>query len=105
MSGIERHGPADGTILRGDAAELSAGRIESAALAGDAAAEALWTDVAERLGLAVGNAVTLWNPRVLVLGGGVLSAAPKLRQRVVENVMRTAWHGHRERLVIAPLAS
>lgn len=66
---------------------LDARLIEEAVNAGDPAAAALWADVAGTLGLACANAVTMMNPRVVVLGGGVLTSAPGLRDRTVE-VMR-----------------
>lgn len=71
-----------------DRALLTADRIEAAAGAGDPAAVELWKDVALELGRAAGMVVTLFNPSVLVLGGGVLLAAPSLQQGVVDNMRR-----------------
>jgi glucokinase len=68
--------------VRGDLKALTAERIEAAARDGDAAARALWASVTDVLGRAIGNVVTLFNPRVLILGGGVLNAAPSLRHEV-----------------------
>jgi glucokinase len=67
---------------RGDVAKINAVTIEQAALAGDPAAVALWDDIGEKLGVAAANTVTLFNPRILILGGGVLTSAPSLVQRV-----------------------
>jgi len=72
---------------RGDLTKINAVTIEQAALAGDPAAVALWDDIGEKLGLAAANTVTLFNPRVLILGGGVLTSAPSLVQRL-ETVMK-----------------
>jgi glucokinase len=65
--------------------------LEREALAGHAGARQLHTFVGEALGLAIANVVTLLNPQVVVLGGGVLLRCPALVQhirRVVGN--RTA---------------
>ena len=70
----------------GDLKALTAERIEAAAGDGDEAALALWRDVTGHLGRAIGNVVTLFNPRVLILGGGVLNAAASLRQKVAAEI-------------------
>ncbi len=79
---------------------LTADVIESAALRGDKAACELWNEVGERLGIAIANVSTLLNPRVLVLGGGVLTAARSLRERVVGWVEAATERPHLARLSI-----
>jgi glucokinase len=74
---------------RGDPSQLNAATIEAAACSGDAAARALWEDIAQKLGVATASMVTVLNPRVLVLGGGVLTLAPSLKDRLL-GVMREA---------------
>ncbi|RYE92769.1 MAG: ROK family protein, partial [Oxalobacteraceae bacterium] len=71
---------------RDDLTALGADAIDRAAAGGDAGAQALWDEVAERLGCAIGNVVTVFNPRVLVLGGGVMNSAPRLRQAVTQKL-------------------
>jgi glucokinase len=61
-----------------DLSRIHAASVEAAATSGDRAARAVWERAAELLGHAIGTVVTLFNPRVLVLGGGVLRAAPSL---------------------------
>jgi glucokinase len=63
----------------GDPKQLNAANIEAAALQGDPAAKALWHEVCDHLSSCIGTAITLFNPRVLVLGGGVLTRAPSLK--------------------------
>ncbi|MBI5507739.1 MAG: ROK family protein [Deltaproteobacteria bacterium] len=70
----------------GDWKALTAERIEAAAKDGDEVAREVWRDAAGYLGRAIGNLVTIFNPRVLVLGGGVLEAAPSLRRAVVAGI-------------------
>lgn len=77
--------------VKGDFKALTAERIEAAARDGDEAALAVWRCAADHLGRAIGNVVTLLNPRVLILGGGVLNAALSLRRDVV--AATTAYAG------------
>jgi glucokinase len=79
---------------------LTADRIDEAAQAGDKACQALWIDIAEILGQSIGNTVTLFNPRVLVLGGGVLTSAPSLMTMVQTSIQRYAGASSRTRLQI-----
>lgn len=68
----------------GDLKGIDAEALDRAYSQGDAAAIALWEDVSTHLARAVGDVVTLFNPRVVVWGGGVLAWAPALKARVVE---------------------
>ncbi len=86
----------------GDPQKLRAQDIEQAARHGEVAASRLWDDIGERLGFAIGNLVTLWNPRVLILGGGVLQSAPSLQRRTLKVFETVAWRTHRERVSIRP---
>ena len=70
----------------GDPKKLTAGAIDAAAAVGDSGAQAVWHDVCEHLSRAIGAAVTLFNPRVLVLGGGVLVSAPGLKKMVSDHI-------------------
>ncbi len=74
--------------VRGDLTQIDAVRIEAAVADRDPAATELWHEIAERLGRAVGTVVPLFDPEVLVLGGGVLDRAPLLRQWTHEQAYR-----------------
>jgi glucokinase len=56
--------------------------VDAAAEAGDPWACALWSEVSEALSFALSSAITLFNPEVVLLGGGVLERAPHLRTQV-----------------------
>ena len=71
--------------LEGGAAEL-----EVQAGAGNLVAQKLHGFVCEQLGLAIANAVTLLNPEVLVLGGGVLRHCPGMLEAIAAGVRRHA---------------
>jgi glucokinase len=62
--------------------------VDAAAAEGDEWAVRLWSEVGTLLSVALANLVTVLNPEVLVLGGGVLANAPGLLARVREGVGR-----------------
>jgi glucokinase len=70
----------------------SMGEVELAAAAGDPWASAFRESTAARLGRAVADAVTLLDPGLLVLGGGLLLGNPALRASV-ERVVRSEASG------------
>jgi glucokinase len=81
-------------LVGGDLARVNAAHVDEAYQAGDAYARALWDEVADLLGTAVANLVTVLNPARLILGGGVLARCPSLaslvRARFDATVSRSA---------------
>ncbi len=69
--------------LAGKVENVHPGHLDAAAAAGDDYALELYSEVSPLLGLAIANAVTLLNPGRLVLGGGVFSRTPVLRDHVL----------------------
>jgi glucokinase len=69
--------------LAGGVGNVHPGHLDAAAAEGDDYALELYSEVSPLLGLAIANAVTLLNPRCLVLGGGVFSRTPVLRDHVL----------------------
>ena len=88
-----REGLAGGTptILaersRHDPSRLTARMVYEAATEHDPYARTLWNDAERSLGQALANYVTLVNPEVLVLGGGVIETIPALFDAAVKDVM------------------
>ena len=62
----------------GNVENLTAPMVYEAAKAGDAFARLVWNDAVHHLTVALANYVTVLNPRVLVLGGGVIESVPAL---------------------------
>ncbi|MCL2012875.1 MAG: ROK family protein [Cystobacterineae bacterium] len=81
--------------LEGGAAEL-----EAAAQQGNPVAQKLYAFVCEQLGLAVANAVTLLNPGVLVLGGGMLVHCPGIYSAIEASVRQRASSAAQDGLAI-----
>ena len=70
----------------GEASRLTAREVHAAAKEGDVLAQEFWSDAVRFLTLAAANYVTLVNPDVLVMGGGVIETVPALFDAVVDAV-------------------
>jgi glucokinase len=70
----------------GDASRLTATMVEEAARQGDALAGEMWRDAERYLTLGIANYVTVINPEMLVLGGGVIETVPSLFGIIAEGV-------------------
>jgi glucokinase len=69
---------------------LTAADVAAAALAGDAFARAVWTETTDVLGQAVTDLVNVFEPELVVLGGGVTRSGAMLLDPVAEAVARDA---------------
>ena len=74
-------------ILR-DKGELDADEIADAVRAGDADARRLFDEAGLYLGIALANHVNIFNPEMLILGGGVINGAAELFLDHAERIMR-----------------
>jgi glucokinase len=87
---------------------LAAGREVTGALVtelahdGDPAARDILALVGERLGIGIGNLVNIFNPDVVVVGGGVIAAGELLLAPAREAVARRALSPARESVRIVP---
>ncbi len=82
----------------------TASMIERAARDGDGLSQELLEEAAALVGNATANLMTVLNPSVLILGGGVLSGSPTLRLRVEENVRAQASRAALRTLAIVDAA-
>jgi glucokinase len=84
-------------LVGGDLDRVNATAVDAAFGAGDAYAIGLWNEVADLLGTAIANTITILNPAKLILGGGVILGCPNLatlvRRHVDEKVSRSACRG------------
>ncbi len=69
--------------LAGSIEAVNPGHLDAAAAEGDDYALGLWAEVGPLLGVVLANAVRLFNPQRLILGGGVLSRTPVLREHAI----------------------
>ena len=73
-----------------DITKIRSGALASAIRAGDAAIEAIVRDAAQWLGRGVATAVNVLAPDVIVLGGGLVEAMPKLYREEVTAAARAS---------------
>ena len=82
----EGRGPKLLELAGGDPNALNPVHLELAAHAGDTAAREIYDRAADALALAIANQITVLNPAKLILGGGVLSHCPGMRQRILNGI-------------------
>ena len=78
--------------------------VFAAAASGEPRARAAIEAMTDRLGAAIGAAVSLINPEVVVVGGGVAQAGDQLLVPLREAVQRYTMFTHRARLRLVPAA-
>jgi glucokinase len=85
---------ADGNSSLARLAEPTAADVAQAALAGDALAQAVWAETVDALACGLTSIVNLFEPELVVLGGGVTRAGEQLvgpvRERVRADAMKPA---------------
>lgn len=80
--------------LDGDLSELRSGDLRKAIRKGDKLVEKVIEDAAEFTGIAVANLINVFNPGVIVLGGGVIDALEdEMMAIIVETAMDSAMPG------------
>jgi glucokinase len=80
--------------LGGDLSEVRSGDLRKAIRKGDKLVEKVVEDAAEFTGIAVSNLINLFNPQVVVLGGGVIDALEdEMMAIIVETAMDSAMPG------------
>lgn len=74
--------------LAGSADAVTADHVALAARQGDPLARRIWAETGEYLGIGVANVVNILNPRVVILGGGVISRSGDLLLDAVRRTVR-----------------
>ena len=80
----------EGALARKDSGELVPAAIFVAYESGDRIARAVIDNAIELWGMAVANLVSLFNPEIVVLGGGVFGPATKFLDRIYAEAKRWA---------------
>jgi len=65
--------------------------LEELSVSKDKNAKKIYKNFIEALLVAAGNIITLFNPKVLILGGGVIRANPYLLDVIRENIKNYAF--------------
>ena len=79
-----------GEWMKEEGLEGTASDLEKLAASGDVTAKRLYDFAVGHLALSIANQVTMLNPSVLVLGGGVLNRCPGMVERIRYVVARRA---------------
>jgi glucokinase len=78
--------PTRGNLLRAqiqnDLSQVTALKVNEAALAGDELAREIMRDAANALGFALGNVICLMNPQRIIIGGGVSKSGPQFFKHI-----------------------
>lgn len=82
--------------------EVTAADVSRGALEGDRLAAEVFRDAADAIGLGVVNCIHIFNPEIVVLGGGVTQAGPLLFEPVREMVQRHAMAVPRRGVTVVP---
>lgn len=77
-------------MVDGNVEKVKASMVENAAGMGDAVALRIWEDAKTMLGIAISNVVTLINPDIVVLGGGVIRACTSMMEAVKDWIGKTS---------------
>jgi len=76
--------------LAGSTENVTARIVAQAALEGDDLARRIWLETGEYLGIGIANVINILNPRMVVLGGGVVEAGDLLLDPVRRTVRERA---------------
>jgi glucokinase len=82
--------------------QLTAAAVSEAYDAGDPLAVRVFNDTGRWLGIGLSYAITLFDPDVLIIGGGMSAAGERLFRPMKEQLQKTLLGSYLERLVIAP---
>jgi glucokinase len=82
--------------------EITSEQIYQAARIGDAVARQVMREMGRMLGIGIANLINIFNPQMIVLGGGVKDAWPLFIDAVHEEIMRRAFQVPAERTKIVP---
>lgn len=85
---LERPSPVLLELVQGRLATVHAGHVDQAAQRGDEGARHIVEQAARWLGLSLANAVTLFNPACLLMGGTVWVGCPRLREQTLAYFQR-----------------
>lgn len=89
-------------LANGSNEEVTAKIVAEAAEKGDKLALGIWKEVGQYLGIAVANLINVYNPEVIIIGGGVAQAGKLLFEPVRRTVKERALPGSAKIAKIVP---
>jgi len=89
-------------LTNGSIEEIIAKIVAEAAKKGDKLALEIWEEVGEYLGIALANLINMYNPEIIVIGGGVAQAGKLLFGPIKRTVKKRALPGPAKTAKIVP---
>ena len=77
-------------LTKGLKSNITGTLLEQAALSDDKICKKLHNKATEYLGLSIANTITVLNPEVLVLGGGMFTGCPIYKEKTIKNIHKFA---------------
>ncbi|MBI5877180.1 MAG: ROK family protein [Chloroflexi bacterium] len=90
-SAEERLARGEPSVLQAERRHVSARLVAEAAAAGDALAAGVFRNAAVAIGIGIGNLITVFNPEIVVCGGGLTNAGELLFGPVRETALSRCW--------------
>ncbi len=79
------------SLSDGDVTKISGSLIAEAARMGDQVAEDIWEKAGDYLGLGVANLVNVFNPEMIIFGGGVMKAGAFIMKPMLRSLKKRAF--------------
>lgn len=80
-------------LTNGSVEEITAKIVAEAAEKGDKLALEIWEEIGEYLGIAIANLINMYNPEIIIIGGGVAQAGKLLFEPIKRTVKKRALPG------------
>ncbi len=89
-------------LTSGSIEEITAKIVAEAAKMGDKLSLEIWEEVGEYLGIAIANLINMYNPQIIIIGGGVAQAEKLLFEPIKRTVKKRALPGPGKLVKIVP---
>jgi len=91
-----------GKLTSGSIEEITAKVVAEAAKMGDKLALEIWEEVGEYLGIAIANLINMYNPELVIIGGGIAQAGKLFFEPIKRTVKKRALPGPAKIAKIVP---
>ena len=99
---VQSYREAGGASVMNGAAEITSAQVYQAAREGDALAVWVMQDMGRMLGIGIANLINIFNPEMVVIGGGVKDAWPLFIDTTKAEIRKRAFEVPAERTEIVP---
>ena len=99
---VQSYREASGALEYSNTSEITSAQVYQAARSGDPVARRVMKDTGAMLGIGIANLINIFNPHMIVIGGGVKEAWELFIGATNEEIMRRAFQVPAERTKIVP---